>query len=147
MRNFTFLFFFLLFFCCFSVSGQKKTVPKTPEKIFQFAEQMPEFPGGQDSLMRHIGRTIRYPQQAMLNSESGTSYITFVVDTLGRITEPQVLKSAAPSLDAEALRVVSTMPKWNPGKQNGKNVAVKFTLPIKFQFEDAVFTFLSKSEG
>jgi TonB family protein len=141
MRNFPVFTFFLFLFTCTCVSAQQKPVEPSPEKVYVYAEQMPEFPGGQDSLMHFLSGNIRYPAEAFKNNQSGISYISFVVDTLGRITDPQTVKSAAPALDAEAIRVISTMPNWKPGKQNGRNVRVKFTLPIRFQFqtEDQVF--------
>src|SRR5688572_13786760 len=105
----------------------------TEEKIYVTVEQMPEFLGGQDSMMAFIARNIRYPQEALANKQQGVSIISFVVDPFGKITKLQTLKSAAPSLDEEAIRVINSMPAWKPGKQNGKAVAVRFTLPVRFQ--------------
>ncbi len=114
----------------------RATAQQTPseEKIYVTAEQMPEFVGGQDSMMAYIARNVRYPQEALSNRQEGVAIISFVVNSSGKTTQPQVLKSAAPSLDAEAIRIINGMPLWKPGKQNGNAVAVRFTLPVRFQF-------------
>ena len=104
------------------------------EKIYVTVEQMPEFIGGQDSMMAFISRNMRYPQEALINNQQGVTIISFVVDASGKITKPQILKSAAPSLDEEAIRVIKSMPAWKPGKQNGNAVAVRINLPVRFQF-------------
>ncbi len=94
---------------------------------------MPQFPGGQDSMLVFIARNISYPQEALANEEAGIAYISFIIDPAGKIKQPTVIRSATPSLDAEAIRVMGTMPAWNPGKQNGRSVAVRYTLPVRFQ--------------
>lgn len=138
------LFLFTLFLSNKTLA--QKTLDKPTEKVYVFVEHMPEFPGGQDSLMKYLSGNLRYPQEALKNNQAGTAFISFIVDSLGRITDATVLKSAAPSLDTEAIRVISAMPRWKPGKQNGRNVAVRYTLPIKFKAEDEVFTLLGKSD-
>lgn len=104
--------------------------------VYLTVEQPPRFPGGQDSLLHFIYRNTRYPEAAREKGEHGTTFISFVIDPAGQVKDPQILKSAAPSLDAEAIRVISSLPRWVPGKQNGEAVAVKFTLPVKFQLQD-----------
>jgi len=124
--------FFFTFFSLAAIAQSPET--PSPEKIYVTAEEMPEFAGGQDSLMAFIGRHIIYPQEALAQNQQGVAIISFVVNSAGKITQPQVLKSAAPPLDAEAIRVINSLPPWKPGRQNGQPVAVRFTLPIRFQF-------------
>ncbi len=104
------------------------------EAPLTFAEQMPEFPGGVEELYKYLGKNIQYPQMARENSIEGKVVLTFVVDKDGKISN---IESAGKKLgwgcDEEAVRVVKSMPAWTSGKQNGKAVIVKFTLPIRFQ--------------
>ena len=100
--------------------------------IFQVVEEMPSFPGGMRECMMFLGRNIKYPVLAQEAKIEGRVIVQFVVDRDGSITDTKVLRSVSPELDAEALRVVGMMPKWNPGKQRGKAVAVKYTMPIMF---------------
>lgn len=132
MRIFYFLFSISLFLISLTGFAQKKTVAKTPEKVYQFAEKMPEFPGGADSLFSFMIRNIKYPPEAYQNNIQGKVFLSFVVDTLGTVKDIQFLKNLDPFLDAEAMRVVKLMPKWNPGKENGRKVSVKYTLPVTF---------------
>ncbi len=106
-----------------------------PEKVFEVVEQMPTFPGGQSALFDYLSKHIRYPVIAEENGIQGRVILTFVVEKSGSITDIQVVKSVDPSLDKEAKRVVSTMPAWIPGKQNGSSVRVKFTLPVTFKLQ------------
>ena len=103
--------------------------------IFQVVEEMPSFPGGMRECMMFLGRNIKYPVLAQEAKIEGRVIVQFVVDRDGSITDTKVLRSVSPELDAEALRVVGMMPKWNPGKQRGKAVAVKYTMPITFHLE------------
>ena len=100
--------------------------------IFQVVEEMPSFPGGMRECMMFLGRNIKYPVLAQEAKIEGRVIVQFVVDKDGSITDTKVVRSVSPELDAEALRVVGMMPKWNPGKQRGKAVAVKYTMPIMF---------------
>lgn len=103
-------------------------------EILTFAEQMPEFVGGLEEMYKFINKNIQYPQMARENGIQGKVILTFVVGTDGKISQiEQVSKKLGWGLDDEAIRIVKSMPNWVPGKQNGKPVAVKFTLPIKFQ--------------
>ena len=104
-------------------------------EIFQVVEQMPEFPGGMDALMKYFNKNIKYPSQAAENNIQGRVMISFVVNKDGSIVDPQVIKSVDASLDKEAMRVVKAMPKWNPGKQRGKPVRVKYTVPVMFRLQ------------
>jgi len=105
-----------------------------PPEIMTFAEQMPEFKGGADEMYRYLSKNINYPPLARENGIEGKVILTFVVGTDGKISQiEQVGKKLGWGLDEEATRVVKGMPAWMPGKQNGKAVYVKFTLPIRFQ--------------
>lgn len=103
-----------------------------PDEVFTVVEDMPEFPGGMSELMKFIADNIAYPEEAEKQNITGRVVIQFVVDKDGSIIEPKVVKSVDPLLDAEALRVISKMPSWTPGKQRGETVRVKFTIPITF---------------
>ena len=100
--------------------------------IFQVVDEMPSFPGGMRECMMFLGRNIKYPVLAQKAKIEGRVIVQFVVDKDGSISDTKVVRSVSPELDAEALRVVGLMPKWNPGKQRGKAVAVKYTMPIMF---------------
>ncbi|MFN4083615.1 MAG: energy transducer TonB [Bacteroidia bacterium] len=103
-------------------------------EILTFAEQMPEFAGGLEEMYKFINKNIQYPQMARENGIQGKVLLSFVVGTDGKITQiEQIGKKLGWGLDDEAIRIVKAMPPWTPGKQNGKPVTVKFTLPIKFQ--------------
>lgn len=100
--------------------------------VMNFADQMPEFKDGMDALMDYLGRKMRYPRPAQAAGIEGTVVVTFVVDRNGEINDVKVLKGLGFGIDEEAIRVVQGMPRWSPGMQNGKPVAVRFTLPVKF---------------
>lgn len=102
------------------------------DKVFMVVEQQPEYPGGFDALREYMRSTIKYPAEAAKNGESGTVYVSMIINQDGRVTDAKVLRGVSPSLDAEALRVVSMMPAWKPGMQNGKTVKVRFNIPIRF---------------
>ena len=95
---------------------------------------MPKFPGGDAELFKYLKSHIRYPSICQENGTQGRAIMSFVVNRDGSIVEPQVVRSAGdPYLDKEALRVISTMPKWEPGTQRGKPVRVRFTIPVVFK--------------
>jgi protein TonB len=104
-------------------------------QIFQVVEQMPEFPGGMEALMKYLQKNIKYPSRAQDNNVQGRVMVTFVVNKDGSIVDPEVIKAVDKDLDNEALRVVKAMPKWNPGKQRGKPVRVKYTVPVTFRLQ------------
>jgi protein TonB len=106
------------------------------EKPYQFVEQMPEFPGGEDELRKYLQKNIVYPAIAQENGIKGTVYLSFVVSPDGSLSKVQVVRGIDKSCDDEALRVVNKMPPWKPGRQNGKAVYVKFTIPIKFELRN-----------
>ena len=110
--------------------------PKEEEaKVFDVVEQMPSFPGGQSALLQYLSSNIKYPVVAEENGIQGRVIVTFVVEKDGSITDVRVVKSVDPSLDKEAQRVVKSMPKWIPGKQNGAPVRVKYTVPVTFRLQ------------
>ena len=110
--------------------------PKEEEtKVFDVVEQMPSFPGGPSALMQYLASNIKYPVVAEENGVQGRVIVTFVVEKDGSITGVRVVKSVDPSLDKEAQRVVKSMPKWIPGKQNGSAVRVKYTVPVTFRLQ------------
>ena len=110
--------------------------PKEEEtKVFDVVEQMPSFPGGQSALLQYLSSNIKYPVVAEENGVQGRVIVTFVVEKDGSITDVKVVKSVDPSLDKEAQRVVKSMPKWIPGKQNGSAVRVKYTVPVTFRLQ------------
>jgi protein TonB len=109
--------------------------PPPKEQIFDRVEQMPQFGSGDKELMEYLAKNIKYPAIARENGIQGTVVVQFVVDKDGSITQPQVVRGIGGGCDEEALRVVRGMPKWQPGKQQGREVKVKFTLPIRFRLE------------
>ena len=104
-------------------------------KIFEVVEQMPSFPGGDAALMQFLSKNIKYPVVAEENGIQGRVIATFVVERDGSISDVKVVKSVDPSLDKEAVRVLKSMPKWIPGKQNGSAVRVKYTVPVTFRLQ------------
>lgn len=105
------------------------------DEVFMVAEQMPEFPGGMKELLKFLQDNLKYPENAMKNNVQGRVIVQFVVEKDGTLTEFKVARSVDPDLDAEALRVLQTMPKWKPGMQRGKIVRVKFTVPVSFKLQ------------
>lgn len=105
------------------------------EEIFTRVEQMPQFGSGEKELLEYLAKNIKYPAIARENGIQGTVVIQFVVDKDGRVTEPTVVREVGGGCDEEALRVIKNMPKWIPGKQQGKAVKVRYTLPVRFRLE------------
>ena len=105
------------------------------QQIFQVVEEMPEFPGGMGECMKFLGKNIKYPTISQENGVQGRVIVQFVVNRDGSIVDPVVVRGVDPYLDKEALRVISTMPKWKPGKQRGKAVRVKYTVPVMFRLQ------------
>ncbi|MEI6766336.1 MAG: energy transducer TonB [Bacteroidota bacterium] len=105
-------------------------VVETP--IFTVVEEMPSFPGGDESRIKFLQENIKYPQMARESGIQGTVYVTFVVNENGQVTDVKVLRGIGGGCDEEAVRVVKMMPPWNAGKQSGKPVRVQFNMPIRF---------------
>ena len=111
------------------------TSQESQEKVYDVVEEMPSFPGGQSALMQYLGNNVQYPFDAQENGVQGRVIISFVVEDDGSISHVKVAISADPALDREAMRVVETMPKWIPGKQNGECVRVRYSVPVVFRLE------------
>lgn len=109
--------------------------PVEETKPYTMVEQMPQFPGGDKELLSYIARNLRYPPMAAENGTQGKVYIRFVVSATGQVKEVTVIRSLDPHCDKEALRVVASLPDWIPGKQNGRNVPVYYTVPITFKLQ------------
>ena len=103
------------------------------EEIFKVVEEMPQYPGGMEELMKYLQKNIRYPKEAQNKGIQGRVVVQFVVNKDGSITDSKVVKAVDPQLDAEALRVVNAMPNWTPGKQKGEPVRTHFTIPVSFR--------------
>ena len=112
--------------------GDDSTTSDT-EKVYQVVGQQPNFPGGKEELFKYLAFNMIYPADAAKNKVEGRVLVTFVIEHDGSISNVNVVNSVYPSLDKEAIRVVSEMPKWIPGKANGKTVRVKYTIPITFR--------------
>jgi len=116
---------------------EEKTPEPEPDKVWEAVEQPPMFPGGDAALMKYLGDNIHYPPLAIENNVQGTVVVMFVVTKTGQVGEVKVARSKDPDLDKEAVRVVKSLPKFQPGKQNGNAVNVWFTLPVKFKLANA----------
>ena len=103
--------------------------------VFDVVEEMPQYPGGPQALFKFLGENVQYPAEAEKAGIQGRVIATFVVEKDGSISQPTIVKSVDPLLDAEAIRVISAMPNWIPGKQNGKVVRVKYTVPLSFNLD------------
>ena len=103
---------------------------KKNNMVFDVVEVMPQFPGGQIAMLKYIMENIKYPEQAMKEGIQGRVAVRFIVEKDGSISDVKPILSVHPLLNKEAVRVVESMPKWSPGKQNGKPVRVRFNLPV-----------------
>lgn len=112
-----------------------KHVVEETTKIFTVVEQMPMYPGGEGALLGYLRDNIHYPTVAAENGVQGRVVVGFVVERDGSITDVKILRGVDPSLDREAMRVVKSMPRWNPGKQNGSAVRVKYQVPVSFRLQ------------
>lgn len=118
-------------------AGEKAPAESKPDKngVYTVCDEMPTFPGGMAECMRFLGKVMEYPVEAMKRKEQGRVIVQFVIQPDGTITDAHVRKGVSPLIDAEALRVVSVMPAWTPGKQNGEAVPCRYTLPITFRLQ------------
>ena len=117
---------------------RRETVKSNTEetnKVFDVVDEMPEFPGGMQALIQYLTNTVKYPEESESNGEQGRVICTFVVEADGKVSNTMIAKGVTPALDKEAERVVRSMPNWTPGKLNGQNVRVKYTLPVTFMFQ------------
>lgn len=122
-----------------TVYGQTDTVQSRSlpvgEKVFDVVEEQPSFPGGQGALISWLAENIKYPVEAAKAGIQGRVIVQFVVTATGSIADVKVVRGVEPSLDKEAVRVISSMPKWTPGKQNGTAVNVRYTYPVIFRLQ------------
>ena len=117
---------------------RRETVKSNTEetnKVFDVVDEMPEFPGGMQALIQYLTNTVKYPEESESKGEQGRVICTFVVEADGKVSNTMIAKGVTPALDKEAERVVRSMPNWTPGKLNGQNVRVKYTLPVTFMFQ------------
>ena len=106
-------------------------------KVYQFAEKMPEYKEGMDAMFAFVKKNLKYPSYERDHKIEGNVYVRFVVEKDGSLTHPQIMKSVVGSknFDAEVIRIINKMPKWSPGQNQGKDVAVYMTLPIQFKLK------------
>ena len=116
-----------------SVSVENAEIKGDTSQVFSIVEEMPEFPGGMGECMKFLARSIKYPADAITNGVEGRVIVKFIVEKDGGISNIQIVRSIDPLLDAEAARVIKSMPKWKPGKQKGENVKVYYTFPVTFR--------------
>ena len=109
--------------------------PQSDNKVYNSVEQMPRFPGGEAGLMRYLQGNIKYPPEAAKNDIEGRVIVQFIIDKTGQVGEVKVVRPISEELDAEAVRVVKTLPKFEPGRQDGEAVSVWYTLPISFKLQ------------
>ncbi len=115
------------------VAVKKSEEEAEPEGAFDVVEQMPEFPGGAAGMMKFIAENVKYPEEAYSKGIEGRVLVQFIIEKDGSVTNVKVIKKVNDAIDAEAVRVVKAMPKWKPGKQNGREVRVKYTIPVSFR--------------
>jgi protein TonB len=113
-----------------SVKLEEKTQPD--QAHFISVEQQPEFPGGNDRFLQFIARTVRYPMNSLKAGVEGKVYVQIMIEADGTVTHPKIIRSVSKELDDEAIRVVSSSPRWKPGIQNSQPVKCLFTVPISF---------------
>ena len=115
-------------------SSNESGTNEADETVYTVVEKMPEYPGGQQALFDYLKANVKYPEIARANGIQGRSLVQFVVNKDGSISDVQILRSGGdPSLDKEAVRVISSMPNWIPGKQGGKLIRVRYTVPVNFR--------------
>jgi TonB family protein len=103
------------------------------ETVLQQAEVMPEFPGGQEAMMKYLAEQIKYPAEDKKNKVEGNVFVSFVIDKTGVVRNAEIKRGVSATIDAEALRVVSSMPAWRPAENKGEKVSVQYVLPIAFR--------------
>ncbi|WP_170299313.1 energy transducer TonB [Larkinella terrae] len=137
MKRYAFLFVLLMVTRSFSVQAQVKQQPDSTSKanrmVFTVTEIPPQFPGGMNQLGDYLRKNLRYPETARKAGREGRVFVSFIVTEQGKIEDAQVTKSLDPELDAEALRLIESMPTWTPAKQANRPVACKYNLPVNFR--------------
>lgn len=114
-------------------SNQNTERNASDEKIFDVVEQPPSFPGGQAALMSYLSKSVKYPQEALKDNVQGRVIVGFIVEKDGSVSNAKIIRSVDSALDKEAIRIVMSMPKWTPGRQNGRNVRTKYNVPVNFK--------------
>ncbi len=117
------------------VEEDKPAAEMPTNQVFQAVEQMPQFPGGQEALIKYLSSHINYPPMAAENNVQGRVVVQFIVDKTGKVGEVTVVRSVDKELDKEAVRVCKSLPKFTPGRQNGQAVSVWYTLPVSFKLQ------------
>lgn len=126
------LVLFLIVTFTFQINAQEN---KKQGDVYFTVDEMPEYPGGDDALRKDIAETVKYPEDAKSRGVSGKVYVIFVVNEVGKVVSTEIARGVDPLLDKEALRVVSLLKTWKPGKEDGKAVKVSYTVPIKFALD------------
>ena len=144
------LFGFFVFVALISFTskavGQDNSSKQSQEEVFLVVDEMPQFPGGLDSLMRFLGKSIQYPTEAEQNKIEGMCIVSFVIDTDGAIKSVDCIKDIGGGCGEESKRVVMSMPNWKPGIHKGESVKVKFNLPIRFKLDSETTKTVEKPE-
>ena len=122
-------------------------VPDGDDKVYDIVEQQPEFPGGPSAMAKWLGDNIKYPAEAAKKGIEGRVIVQFVVGSDGTVGNVNIMRGVDPLLDKEAVRVINAMPKWTPGKQDGKPVAVKYTIPVTFRQDGGAADGKAQSDG
>lgn len=117
----------------YAQSNQRTERKASDEKIFDVVEQPPSFPGGQAALMSYLSKNVKYPEEALKDNVQGRVIVGFIVEKDGSVSNAKIIRSVDSALDKEAIRIVMSMPKWTPGRQNGRNVRTKYNVPVNFK--------------
>jgi periplasmic protein TonB len=117
------------------MAGNAATGETTSTDVYTFVAEMPAYKDGEQGLFKYLSKHLRYPSEAIRAGVEGIVVVSFVVNSSGEISDATVVKSLGYGTDEEAMRVIQNMPRWTPGKQNGKPVAVRFTMPIRFSMK------------
>lgn len=111
------------------------SVKEVAEDVFMVVEEMPQYPGGTDALLKFLADNIKYPQSAENAKIQGRVIASFVVTKAGKVSDINIVRGVDPELDDEAVRVIKMMPDWTPGRQRGEAVNVKYTIPVTFRLQ------------
>ncbi len=125
----------LLIFMLFVIFSGNNDIfaQEASDEVFTVVEEQPTFPGGNAAITTYLSQNLKYPQSAFDAEIEGTVYANFIIEKDGSVSNVKILRGIHPDCDAEVIRVVSEMPKWNPGKQRGQAVRVQFNLPVRFR--------------
>jgi len=133
MKTFS-LFYIVVFLFVAGICQAQEN--KNKDGVYFVVDEMPEYPGGENSLRQDLVSLIQYPEEAQKGGIQGKVYVTFVVDEQGKVADAKIARGVAPMLDKEALRVVGELKTWKPGKLKGEPVKVSYTIPINFALTD-----------